>query len=177
MSVLVAYATAHGSTREIAERIALRLQEAGLDVVAAPVGPDLEPREASAVILGSAIHNGRWLPEASGWARRHASVVAARPVWMFSVSSVGDEESAFPPRVAALMRRGRKTPKENQELQQLLQAREHRNFAGAIDHRHWSRAGRWFMMAFRGRLGDHRNWPAIDAWAARIAAELQPATR
>lgn len=56
---------------------------------------------------------------------------------------------------------------------QLLQAREHRNFAGAVARSHWPVTGRAFFLATGGRYGDHRNWPAIDAWADLIAAQLQ----
>lgn len=175
MSVLVGYASAFGSTQEIAERIALRLTEAGVDARALTIDDGLDPSAYSAVVLGSAIHNGRWLPEASTWARGNTAVLAAMPAWLFSISSVGDEESAFPPKLAAFMRHARKTPKEIVEIQGLLAAREHRNFAGVVRGDNWSRVGRWFMAAFRGRTGDHRNWPAIDAWALEIAAQLQPA--
>ena len=41
--VLVAYATAAGSTAGVAERIAVTLQAAGADVVCRPAGSDLDP--------------------------------------------------------------------------------------------------------------------------------------
>ncbi len=45
-------------------------------------------------------------------------------------------------------------------------------FAGAVARSHWPATGRAFFRATGGRYGDHRNWPAIDAWADRIAAQL-----
>jgi menaquinone-dependent protoporphyrinogen oxidase len=48
-----------------------------------------------------------------------------------------------------------------------------RNFAGAIARSHWPAIGRAFFRATGGRYGDHRNWPAIDAWADLIAAQLR----
>ena len=57
-------------------------------------------------------------------------------------------------------------------MRQLLHPREHRNFAGAIARSHWPATGRAFFRAAGGRYGDHRNWPAIDAWADLIASQL-----
>jgi menaquinone-dependent protoporphyrinogen oxidase len=65
--------------------------------------------------------------------------------------------------------------KETAEITQMrprLHPREHRNFAGAITRSHWSATGRAFFPATGGRYGDHRNWPAIDAWADLIATQL-----
>jgi len=78
----------------------------------------------------------------------------------------------FPARIASRMRAWRKETPELAELRRLLDPREHRNFAGAIERSHWPPAGRAFFRATGGRYGDHRNWPAIDAWADRIAAQL-----
>ena len=68
---------------------------------------------ASAVVLGSAVHNRRWLPGASAFVRDHAGVLADRPVWLFSVSSVGDFGSFLAPPVARVMRRARGESKEH----------------------------------------------------------------
>jgi len=58
--VLVAYATKHGATAEIAEKIGQVLRQAGLrtDVLPADGVSDLTPYKA--VVLGSAFYLGRW---------------------------------------------------------------------------------------------------------------------
>ena len=173
MRVLVAYATDHGSTRGVSERIADRLRQHGVDVGAHAVADVLEVSGYGAVVLGSAIHGGRWLPSARQFADRNAAPLRERPVWLFSVSTLGDEESMFRPRVADRLRAWRKESPELAELRRLLHPREHRNFAGAVARSHWPAAGRAFFRAIGGRYGDHRNWPAIDAWADRIAAQLR----
>ena len=64
--VLVAYASKHSSTAEIAERIAAAMREAGR---AAEVRPASEVDDLSgygAVVLGSAVYAKRWQREASG---------------------------------------------------------------------------------------------------------------
>ena len=172
MLVLVAYATGHGSTRGIAARIADRLRQQGADANALAVADVAEVSGYEAVVLGSAIQGGKWLPEALQFAERDAAALRERPVWLFSVSTLGDEESMFPTWVANRLRALRKETPEMTQMRRRLHPREHRNFAGAIARSHWPATGRAFFLATGGRYGDHRNWPAIDAWADLIAAQL-----
>ena len=172
MGVLVAYATDHGSTRGIAERIGRVLDAGGLSAEVTPIDAVSEVRSYSAFVLGSCIHGGKWLAGASEFVRVNAAALAARPVWLFSVSCVGDEDSTFPARIAAGMRAMRKETKEMTELRAAVGARGHHNFTGAIQPDDWDTAGRAFFRLVRGTYGDHRNWPAIDAWAEHIASEL-----
>ena len=111
-------------------------------------------------------------PEARQFADRNAAPLRERPVWLFSVSTLGDAESMFPPRVANRLRALRRETPELTQLRQLLHPREHRNFAGVITRSHWSATGRAFFLATGGHYGDHRNWPAIDVWADLIASRL-----
>ncbi|MGW8378323.1 flavodoxin domain-containing protein [Streptomyces sp. ODS28] len=85
MEVLVGFASAHGSTRGVAERIAARLAASGLSVEARPLNVELEPSGYRAFVLGSAVHNGAWLPEAADFVRSNGAVLAQHPVWLFSV--------------------------------------------------------------------------------------------
>ncbi len=62
--VLVAYATAAGSTGGVAEMIGKTLAETGIAVDVCPVQSATHLEDYAAVVLGSAIHGGKWLPEA-----------------------------------------------------------------------------------------------------------------
>jgi menaquinone-dependent protoporphyrinogen oxidase len=177
MALLVAYATDHGSTRGIADRIVYRLQQRGVDAEACAVADVLEVSRYEAVVLGSAIHGGKWLPAARHFAERNATPLRERPVWLFSVSTLGDEDSMFPPRVANRLRALRKETPEVAGMRRRLHPRDHRNFAGAVARSHWPATGRAFFRVLGGRYGDHRNWPAIDAWADLIAAQTHVKSR
>lgn len=172
MIVMVAFATCHGSTQGVAERIGRRVQASGIDAEVHPVSEVTDLGRYDAVILGSAIHNMKWLPEASRFAQRNAAVLQQRPTWLFSVSSIGDQESFFSPRVARVLRAMKKETPEITALRSAIHPREHRNFAGAVARTDWSAAGSAFLRIMGGRYGDHRNWRAIDDWAASIAADL-----
>lgn len=172
MRVLVAYASAYGSTKGIAERIGGRLAAEGADVDIRRVD-DVDGIEGyDAVVLGSAVHGGAWLPDAAAFARASSAGLAARAVWLFSVSSVGDTSAFFGPQVARFLRRARHETEETAAWRQAFHPRGHRNFAGAIARSHWGRLADLFFRLFGGNYGDHRDWADVDAWADAIAMHL-----
>ena len=86
MKVLVGYASAHGSTEGIAKEIGERLTLTGVQAEVRPIDEIEEIDTFDAVVLGSAIHNMTWLPQATALVQRRAADLAVRPVWLFSVS-------------------------------------------------------------------------------------------
>lgn len=165
MRVLVVYASRFGSTRGIAERIAEELRRRGLHADLRDVTEDGGMGAHDAVVLGSAVFNGRWMPEADDFVRRNREALTAATVWLFTVGTFGDDKRVIGP----LMRR---EPRNIGELIATLHPRGYRVFAGVIDRHQWPFLSRLFFHALGGRLGDHRDWAAIDAWAAAIAREL-----
>jgi len=155
MTVLIAYASKHGSTEGIAVAIADALTARGLqaECIEATRVHSLEPYDA--VILGSAVYMRRWRPEARRFLRRHAHALAARPFWVFSSGPVGDPAHDNP------------AWSEPRTIGKALDlgAREHKVFGGVA----------------RGALArnlpaqwlDRRDWDEIHAWAESIAAGLR----
>lgn len=174
MTVLIAYATAHGSTRDIADRLADRLREHGHVVDSRPVEAvsDAELATYDAVLLGSAVHGRAWLPPAVDFARRNAAVLAQRPVWLFSVSSLGERSSAFPEAVARRLRAHSTQLADVVAVSAALRPRGSHDFAGVISPSDWGLAGKAFMTMMRGRYGDLRDLGEIDDWAETVAADL-----
>jgi menaquinone-dependent protoporphyrinogen oxidase len=164
--VVVAYATRFGSTTGVAERLAARLTEGGLLAEARQVDtlPGLGPYEA--VLLGSPVFDGHWLPEAEGFARRHRGALADTPLWLFSVGSFDDRK----PFLGPLMKR---EPRNIRDLSDALRPIGYRVFAGVMPRERWPLLGRAFFRLFGGRFGDNRDWDAIDRWADEIVAALR----
>jgi menaquinone-dependent protoporphyrinogen oxidase len=129
MKVLVAYASRHGATRGIAERIAGILETEGLDVTLESVeGVDVTDG-FDAFVIGSAAYMGHWLKEAATFVRRHEATLAGHPVWFFSSGPVGTETitKAGKDILAA------SEPKEFGEFAQAIPARDQHVFFGAYD--------------------------------------------
>ena len=103
MSVLVAYATRHGATRGIAQRIGEVLESRGLEVSVDDVDHIRDIAGHDGFVIGSAAYMGRWLPRAAKFARHHRSTLASKPVWLFSSGPVGTDTVV--PRRSALPRR------------------------------------------------------------------------
>lgn len=167
-SVLVAYATCFGSTRGIAERIAANLSARGQRAALRSVEDVVGAGDHDAVVFGSPVFNQRWLPEGDAFIRRNLDALAARPVWLFSVGTFGDGKRLIGP----LMKR---EPKGIADLRDRIGPRDYRVFAGVIERDRWPLASRILFHAFGGRLGDNRDWAAIDAWSDAIAQELSGA--
>lgn len=167
--VLVAYATAHGSTREVAERIAGRLRAAGLTVDVEDVDTQSTVSPYDAVVLGSAVQGAAWLPQAVQFAHRHRRELSSRPVWLFSVGlhpAAARQSGVF----ARLISRAR--PADVPGLQLSLDPVQHQAFAGAIRPAATSGAERGLLRLLGGRLGDFRQWSVIEGWADDIARAL-----
>ena len=92
MRILVTAASRHGSTLEMASALGKALTDIGLEVEVKPMHELDGVAGFNAVVLGSAVYMGRWLPEASDFVQRHAVELGARPVWLFSSGPVGSPD-------------------------------------------------------------------------------------
>lgn len=157
MTVLVAYASKHGSTREVAERVADRLRDAGLEVELESAGRIAEVGGYDAVVLGAAIYMGRLHPEARSLLGRLDGARVA--VFAMGPQTLGDDEVAS----------------SRQQLDSsLAKAPGVEPFAVAIF------GGVFDPRKLRFPLNrlpefDARDWDAIDAWADEVARSLVPA--
>jgi menaquinone-dependent protoporphyrinogen oxidase len=161
MTLLVTYASKHGSTQEIAERIAAKLRQMGLATDVHPVDEVLDAGSYTAFVIGSAIYYGSWLKEATGWVHRNQAVLANHPVWLFSSGPLGTE-----------VKDGEPQPKEIAEFGETIRPRDQRIFFGTLGHNHLSFAERMMVKAVRAPEGDFRDWEVIEDWAASIARDL-----
>jgi menaquinone-dependent protoporphyrinogen oxidase len=163
--VLVAYASRHGATEGIAARIAERIANAGTSVDLRRVDTLGSLDAYDAVVFGAPVYDQSWPPEADRFVDEHRDLLAARPLWLFSVGSFGDTKRLLGPLT-------HKEPKRITEVRSTVQPREYRVFQGVIHKHQWPFWSRVLFHAFGGRLGDHRDWPVIEAWAGQITLAL-----
>lgn len=168
MFILVAYASCHGSTTGVAERVAARLTGEGHRVDLRPAADVRSVTDYHAAVIGSAIHNGDWLPDAAEILHRHAVLLAARPVWLFSVGMAPALRGRLGRRLAAHA----PVPPAVAANLDLLAPRDVHTFAGALERGHIPVAGRLVFRGCGGHFGDFRDWAGIDSWGLDIAEAL-----
>jgi menaquinone-dependent protoporphyrinogen oxidase len=172
MSTLIVYATKHGATQGIAERIAAKLEEAGLEAEARPMGAVDNVAGYDAFVVGSAVYAAHWQKDATAFVQRNRTVLAGKPVWLFSSGPLGTELTDAKGRDLKVVAE----PKEIAEFEAAIGPKGHRVFFGVLDPgklRFSERAIRK-LAAARTMLpeGDFRDWTEIDAWASDIADDL-----
>ncbi len=159
--VLIAYATRAGSTPEIAAVLGETLSGRGWAVEVQPVKSQPSLSGYSAVLLGSAIRMGSWLPEMVGYIKANQaalqqSISMGMPVGLFSVHmlNTGEDPASRTARLAYLDR-----------VRPLLGTVEEAYFTGVIDLERLSFLDRMMVKLVKSPLGDQRDWNKIRNWA------------
>ena len=165
--VLVAYASRHGSTQEVAEAIAARLGEAGLkvDIKLAWTVESLEGYNG--VVLGAPLYMFRWHKDALAFLERHRGALTKRPVAVFALGPFHDEEKEWREVRAQLDKELAKSPWFTPVAVQV--------FGGKFDPADLGWRFRLIPAMKKMPASDIRDWTAISAWASDLAAKLVPA--
>ncbi len=162
-SILLAYATRYGSTQEVAEAIATALRQAGVEVDVQPMQEVKGLDNYDAVVLGAAIYNARWHPDAHQFLSQHQESLSQRPVAIFALGPLSTSQAA--------MRNSRRQLDRELIRYPWLKPVALEMFAGKYDP---SKPG----LSLFERLvpaRDYRNWDAIRAWANALPAQLEHA--
>jgi menaquinone-dependent protoporphyrinogen oxidase len=154
---LIAYASKHGSTEEVARAIGTRLREAGhdVDIRDATIVSDVAPYDA--VIVGGSLYMGRWHADARKFLRRHGAALEGRPLAVFALGPLTTEEHQV--------------------------ADSHKQLNNALTHLD---VHPWFVTVFGGVVDpeklrfpfnhmpqtDARVWPEIDAWTNDVGSRF-----
>ncbi|MFP5346007.1 MAG: flavodoxin domain-containing protein [Actinomycetes bacterium] len=169
MKALVAYASEHGSTGAVAQRIAERLRERGVDADVKDVDEGRTSRAYDAVVLGSAVHGAQWLPQALQFLDRNQEWLADKPLWLFSVGLQPGARRHRGPFARMIAGAAPPVPLPYARAHHVV---EHRAFAGVLTP-DATRPGEGVLLRLLGaRFGDFRDWHAIDGWADGIAGSL-----
>ena len=161
MKVLVVVASRHHATREIAESIGQELREAGLETDMREAGDALSVDGYDAVVLGSAVYMGHWLPAARAFIHANLARFSNLPVWLFSSGPLEADEARQPA-----------PPTELSALMEDTGARDHRMFAGKLDKSQLGLGERVVVGIVKAPEGDFRDWSAISQYAHEIASAL-----
>jgi menaquinone-dependent protoporphyrinogen oxidase len=162
-NILIAYASKHGATAEVAEAIGDALTAPDVEVAVLPVSEvdDLSPYTAA--VVGSPIYSSDWLPEATTFVKRHSRALGALPAACFVL--------------AIRLRDGSEAIRETVERyitteRVIMQPVSVGYFAGRLDYDLLSPITRLQVQTKGLPAGDFRDWDAIRAWAADLRAPL-----
>lgn len=161
MKALVAVATKHGSTLEIAEAIGRALADEGFPNSVRPVEEVTKLEGYDAVILGSAVYMGSWMDTALVFATNHTARLTGMPVWLFSSGPIG--APPHPTQEHAV---------NVDEVMAMTSARAHQLFSGRLDRHSLGFGERALAIGVRAPEGDFRDWDAITAWGRSIGRQL-----
>jgi menaquinone-dependent protoporphyrinogen oxidase len=168
MSVLIAYATAKGSTRDIANRIASRLHSSGTAVDCRSVDNVISVDPYSVVIVGSAVHGGKWLPDAITFLERERQRLESRQLWVFSVGM----GAGFPSWIRERAIRGEEK-KLRAKIETYVKPRDHQLFSGTVPSNGMPACCRVLYSCLGGRIGELTEWDKIEQWADHIEQEAK----
>jgi menaquinone-dependent protoporphyrinogen oxidase len=164
--VLVAYATRCGSTGSVAEAMAEALRGMGIPVEVRLVEnvKDLGPYQA--VIVGSAIRRGQWLPEATAFVKNNQDALSRLPTAYFVVClTMRDDTPENRDKVLAYLDPVRKkAPRITPAAVGL--------FPGSVDFSKLSLVHKSILEAKGVSEGDYRDLPAVKGWASDVGPAL-----
>ena len=163
--VLVAYATKHGATAEVAQMIGYELEQAGHVADVLPVAGISSVSQYSAVVLGSAVYAGMWRKDAVAFLNTYEDVLAKTPFWIFSSGPTGKGDPVE-------LVKGWRFPESHQETADRIAPRDFAVFHGNIDRGTLNLFERLVLKMVKAPHGDFRDWDAIRAWAKGIAEAL-----
>jgi menaquinone-dependent protoporphyrinogen oxidase len=163
--ILVTYASRFGSTAGVAEAIGKTLTESGAQVDVLPMREVKDLSRYQAVVAGSAISTGTWLPEAMQFVQTHREELNQKPFATFLVCMTLAMRNAnqYRGHVADWLA----------PIRSLVRPVSEGLFAGRLD------IGK--IPSFSDRLkfrlsvlfgvwkeGDHRDWNAICTWTENL---------
>jgi len=158
--ILLAYASATGSTVDVAQAIAETLNERGFSVDVRPVKEDPQVEGYQAVIAGSAVQYGKWLPEALEFVKNNQAALQQLPVALFCVhiTNTGDDEQSRATRLSFL-----------DEVRPLVRPVTEAFFPGRFNRQGAALLLPGLIARFIPTI-DLRNWDKIHSWSQTVFA-------
>ena len=192
LNILVAYASKHGSTAEVAEAVAAELRGPNVEVTLRQITGGLRAEAYDAVVVGGPMIMG-WHKDATGFLKRNAPALAARPTACFataaSLTQMADQPGAVPlfcdpwlvkaPRRADHLTYKERYAGPDHYLRDIIGERSGVRFVGvalfggSVDLTAMNILEKLFVLAIVGaKPGDLRNWEAIKGWGREMLPRL-----
>lgn len=159
---LIAYASKHGSTAEIAERIKEILLGKNLAADLLPVEEVKELTSYDYIIVGSAVYIGQWQKKAAKFLKENKDLLTKKKVWFFSTGPTGEGNPEE-------LMKGWKFPESLQSTADLIKPVEIKLFGGALVESKLNTLEKMTIKMVKAPMGDFRDWEDVEYWAHDIA--------
>lgn len=166
---LVTYATRYGSTQEVAEAIAKRMDDLGIVVDLYPMRDIHTLDKYQAVVLGAPIYLGKWHRDAHRFVSIHWKSLSQCPVALFALGPIEPTPEQLESSQEQLHKDLTKYP--------WLDPAEKRVFVGKYDPSQLTFSHHLISILPASPLkhlqtSDHRDWDAIRVWADTLPEKL-----
>ena len=175
-TALVAYATTHGHTAKIADRLAEALRGDGVEVDLRQIKHvgDAEPDGYDAVVAAASLHAGHHQRAMVNWVKANRDTLAARPTLFISVSLTAAEDTAE-------AREATRRCIDDFEEETGWRPTRSEAIAGALQYREYDVFTR-VLMRLKMRQGGHQadashdheytDWPALERLVEQFSSKL-----
>jgi menaquinone-dependent protoporphyrinogen oxidase len=181
----ILYATREGQARKIAEYIAARLREQGLqtDVMNLADRPDVELNRYAAAVIAASVHSGKHETEIRRFVRRHVAQLNAIPAAFVSVtlSEAGVERPSATPEERARFAADVQRVLEAFSKETGWRPKRVKPVAGALLYTKYNFLVRFIMKRIAKTTGaetdtsrdyEYTNWMALDRFADELARDF-----
>ncbi|MBI5960023.1 MAG: flavodoxin domain-containing protein, partial [Chloroflexi bacterium] len=140
--------------------IAQQIRSHGVEVDVCPVKEVTTLDGYSAVIVGSMVRIGKWMPEALKFVETHRSTLAQKPTALFTVCMTLAEDNET--------NRQQVLNEFMAPVRGVVEPRSIGLFGGVMNLEQHPFLLRFMLQKMNTPRGDFRNWDAIRAWADEI---------
>lgn len=163
-TILVAYATLHGSTKEVAEEIAKTLRDSGQPVDFQALKDVRSLADYGAVVMGAPFYMFRWHKDARRFLSRHREALQTMPVAVFALGPFNDVEKEWNDVRALADKTLAKYPWLKPVSVEIV--------GGKFDPAHLKFPYNLIPAMKAMPVTDIRDWDKIRAWAASLPGKL-----
>jgi menaquinone-dependent protoporphyrinogen oxidase len=158
--ILVAYASKSGTTVDVAQAIGKSLSDQGATVDVKPAKAVTSLEGYRAVVIGSGIRMGQWLPEAVGFVKTHQAKLHQLPIAYFTVHLLHLDDGEESRTIRATF---------TEPVRRILAPKTEVFFAGRLAYSKLSLIELMLAKAMKAQEQDLRDWNKIHAWAEGLA--------